>query len=65
MISWKVRLDSLKTDFAFKINVLNLARHEKERRIASARLRKKARLDRMEYEKESLRLGDCVREDEV
>lgn len=56
VINWRVRLDSLKTDFIFKLNVLNLARRENERQTASIRLKKKAELDRLEYEKESLGL---------
>lgn len=56
VVGWKVKMDSVKTDFSFKINVLNLARHEKERQNERTHLRKKAEIDRLEYEKESLGL---------
>jgi hypothetical protein len=49
-------LDSLKSDFNFKISVLNFARHENERRAGRSRSRKEAESDRLEFEMESLGL---------
>lgn len=47
----RTKLNSLKNEFDFKISVLNLARHEKKRKVERSRSKEKAEIDRLGFEK--------------